>query len=172
MTTHSYPSPRPRIRFIPTVPSTAASMPMPPGGGDDPRLVAEPGGVRRKRLPNKGSFPPHVSGNPKGRPKGAKGTKAIVRKILSAPVDVQTARGTRKIALFEALVKKEVALAAEGDWRARKTVFELSKWAMNDAADAPTQMTEASTAELTETGKSIIAWFEDEVTHRNQGAKD
>ena len=135
--TATYPNPRPRLRVIPVDPipmpdRETAQQQLP--DSDAARLAADRSGSRKRRLPNKGSFQKGVSGNLKGRPKGAKGVKPMIRKALSSLVDVKTSRGATKVAIFEALVKKEVALAADGDWRARRTVFELGKWALADNA--------------------------------------
>lgn len=170
MTTLLFPSPRPRIRFRAATPVVHSAETI----GEDhaqreetPRVIAEPGKRRRKREPNTGSFQKGLSGNPRGRPRGAKGAKAMVRKALASRINVQTARGSRKVAIFEALLKKEVSLAAEGDWRARRTVFELGKWALGESAELPLEADAASAENLTETGRAIIDWFTDEITSRD-----
>ena len=167
MTMPSYASPRPRFRVVPlTPPPTPADEPVADvelEGGALPRLTADPGRRRRKRTPNKGSFKEGVSGNPRGRPKGAKGVKPMVRKVLSDRIPVQTSRGSKDVAYFEALLKKEAAMAAEGDWRARRTIFEFAKWALGGDAELPADVAAASSEELTATGKDILAWYADEV---------
>jgi Family of unknown function (DUF5681) len=114
----------------------------------------------KKRKANKGSYEPGVSGNPKGRPKGAKGTKAMVRKILSKPTPVRSGGKTKVVPLFDALVLKEVELAANGDWRARKTVLELARWALPEEVPG-TKHHEPTTAD-----DSILSWFTGEVEAR------
>jgi Family of unknown function (DUF5681) len=115
---------------------------------------------QKKRKANKGSYEPGVSGNPKGRPKGAKGTKAMVRKILSKPTPVRSGGKTKVVPLFDALVLKEVELAANGDWRARKTVLELARWAL------PEEVLGTKHHEPTTADDSIISWFTGEVEAR------
>jgi hypothetical protein len=62
------------------------------------------------------------------------------------------------------LVLKERELALQGDWRARKTMLELGRWAMpeevvEEAGLAPPEASEAD--------RSIIEWFESEVCEKN-----
>lgn len=166
MTSPSYPSPRPRVRVITTTPLNPECEP--PSGSEPEadaaqRLTADPDRRRRKRKPNKGSFPKGVSGNLRGRPKGAKGVKPMVRKILSGRIPIQTSRGSKKVAYLEALLKKEAAMAAEGDWRARRTIFEFAKWALGDNAELPADVATASPEELTKSGKEILAWYSEEI---------
>ena len=174
MTTPSFPSPRPRIRFRPIAPQTDIPGDYAEADGERPRLLADPPGTKKgpKREANKGSFQAGVSGNPRGRPLGAKGAKSTVRKALKGPVEVQTAKGRKKVAIFEAIVKKEIALAAEGDWRARKTVFELARWALGDSDEGLALSGVAAPDELTDAGRVIIDWFTDEIRARDNSTDE
>lgn len=144
---------------------------------DTPPDIAEEEDARRKREPNSGSFKKGHSGNPKGRPKKAKGSKAIVRKALLESVEVKI-KGDRKskMTAFEALVMKERAAAFAGDWRARNTMFALARWALADREDERGDIdTPAVTSEgeLTETGQAILEWFTHEVrAHRSDTPAD
>jgi hypothetical protein len=161
--------PPPRRRIVKTPEAEpgerlVADMPLEEEGGD----------ARRKREPNSGSFQKGQSGNPKGRPKKAKGSKAIVRKILLEVVEVKV-KGDRKkkATVFEALVMKERAAAFAGDWRARNTMFALGRWALIDRDDEQGDVaTPAVTATggLTETGKAILDWFAHEVRSNDPDA--
>lgn len=129
------------------------------GVGDEPRLVADPAPEKtRKRKPNSGSMKPGETRNPNGRPKGAKGTKAMARKLLSRTMDIRDGGRTRKSSMYEALLLKELQMAFEGDWRARRTVLELGRWALPEAD--PVKVA-ASTSD--ETDRAILRWFEDEI---------
>ena len=120
----------------------------------------------KKRVPNSGSFKKgEPSRNPKGRPKGAKGRKAVVRKILLEPVTVRLPTGPKKLTVFEALLLKERDLAFSEDWRARKTMLELGRWALPE--DVLEEAGVAPSAD-TETDRAILAWFEDEVRQKDQ----
>jgi len=124
----------------------------------------------RKRQPNSGSFRKgEPSRNPKGRPKGAKGKKSVVRKVLLEPVTVRLPGGPRKLTVFEALLLRERDLAFSGDWRARKTMLELGRWALPDDV-----LEDAGVAPATdpETDRAIVEWFEEEVRQQERQKKD
>jgi len=138
------------------------------GTGDEPRLVASPApSSRRKREPNSGSMKKGETRNPHGRPKGAKGTKAMVRKVLSQKMTIREKGASRKVTLFHALLLKEVEIAFAGGRQARKTVLELGRWALPE--EAPGGAAEqAVTTDATD--EAILAWFEGELRARD--AKD
>jgi len=124
----------------------------------------------KKRQPNSGSFRKgEPSRNPNGRPKGAKGKKSVVRKVLLEPVTVRLPGGSRKLTVFEALLLRERDLAFSGDWRARKTMLELGRWALPDDV-----LEEAGVAPATdpETDRAILEWFEEEVRQQERQKKD
>lgn len=101
-----------------------------------------------------------MDGNLHGRSKGAKGTKAMVRKMLRKPTPVRSGGKTKSIPPFFALVLEEIELAANGDWRARKTVLDLARWALPE--DVPgTKHHEPTTAD-----DSILQSFTGEVEAR------
>lgn len=125
----------------------------------------------KKRAPNSGSMKKGETRNPKGRPKGAKGTKSKVRKVLQGKVTIREGGRPKKVTLFDALLLKEVELAFSGDWRARANVLALGRWALpeEDPIAATTSLLERS-----DTDKTVIAWFEEEVKARlsSEGAHD
>lgn len=166
------PSPRPRMRIRPV---SVSSHEVPPALDQESDSAPR----QRKREPNRGSFPPGVSGNRRGRPtdeelarRAKKDAKVSARKVLGAKITVQTAKGPKKVETFIALVKKEVSLAADGDWRARKTIFDLAKWASIDSPDQPLHLDTASPDDLTATGQAIIDWFEEEIRGRDQDEEE
>ncbi len=134
--------------------------------GGAPRLVADPAPERpRKRKPNSGSMKRGETRNPNGRPRGAKGSKAMARRLLSRTMDIRDGGRTRKASMFEALLLKELQMAFDGDWRARRTVLELGHWALPEAD--PVKSVAASSDE---TDRAILKWFEDEI--RNGSARE
>ena len=136
----------------------------------EPRLIADPFGPdRRKRLPNSGSMKKGETRNPSGRPRGAKGTKAMVRKVLSAKTAVREGGRTRKVTLYHALLMKELEMAIGGDWRARKTILELGRWALPEEAFVPVGEVETG---LKEADEAIIKWFEGELKARPGSESD
>lgn len=124
---------------------------------------------RRKRKPNSGSMKKGETRNPNGRPKGAKGTKAMVRKVLSQKTTIKDGGKTRKATLFEALFLKEVQKAFEGDWRARRTAIELGRWALPE--DHPLAAN-SSSRDSSETDEAILDWFKGQVTASKKDQSD
>jgi uncharacterized protein DUF5681 len=73
--------------------------------------------------PDEGKFKKGQSGNPKGRPKGAKGVKTLVAQELKASITVQQNGKKTRIRQSEALVKRLVNDALQGRDRPRDTVL-------------------------------------------------
>lgn len=143
----------------PTRPTVRVRTRKPPGASDQ-RLVADPAPpARKKRQPNSGSMKPGETRNPNGRPKGAKGTKAMARKVLSTKTTIKDGGVTRKVSLYHALLLKEMERALAGDWRARKMILELGRWALPE--EDP--FTSASSPVNEATDQAILEWFEEEV---------
>jgi len=65
------------------------------------------------------------SGNPKGRPKGAKSLNTIVRENMTQKVSVRTPTGERRISRIEALMHKAVEQAMKGNPRALAEMLKL-----------------------------------------------
>ena len=87
------------------------------------------GEVGYRRPPVSTRFKPGRSGNPSGRPKGAKGTKATAKRVLmekhrADPEGTGRAREYTALELTILLLKK---LAAGGDQRAYRTLMDLSR---------------------------------------------
>jgi Family of unknown function (DUF5681) len=78
--------------------------------------------------PEASRFPKGVSGNPRGRPKGALNFKTLLRQTLSEKV-VITENGKRKIASkFEAVIWKLVSKAMKGDMVAVRLLLSQSSF--------------------------------------------
>lgn len=126
------------------------------------RLTANaPEAPSKRRLPNSVSFKKgEPSRNPKGRPRGAKGVKAMARKVLLEPVKIRMPSGQKNVPVFLALLLQERDLAFQKDWRARKTMLEIGRWALPEDV-----LEEAGVSPVTdpETDRAIIAWFEEEI---------
>lgn len=75
--------------------------------------------------PSHSRFKPGQSGNPKGRPKGAKSFNTIIRENLLRRVGVRTPAGTKKVTHIEALVMKTIESGTKGDLRA---IGKLVSW--------------------------------------------
>jgi hypothetical protein len=159
---NSRPLPPVRIRRRPEPKSDPVEQP-----GSAERLIADPARApRKKRLPNRGSFKRgEPSRNPKGRPKGAKGKKALVRRVLLEPITVRLPTGQKRLSVFEALLLKERDLAFSGDWRARKTILEFGRWALPEDMLEDVGVAPASDAEA---DRAILEWFEEEVREKER----
>ncbi len=77
------------------------------------------------RPPRAQRFRPGQSGNPRGRPKSARGLSALVKRALDEKVEAKENGKLRRITKLEAVVKQLVNRAANGDQRATQFVFSL-----------------------------------------------
>ena len=65
------------------------------------------------------------SGNPRGRPPGAKNLKTLLSEALNEPVIVTENGGHRKITKRQAIIKQLVNQSATADWRAVKILLDM-----------------------------------------------
>ena len=77
--------------------------------------------------PKTSQFKPGQSGNPKGRPKGARGLKQVVRAALDDEVDLVAGGKSMKITKREVVVLKLIQKAAGGDVRAIDSILNLDQ---------------------------------------------
>ena len=73
--------------------------------------------------PMQGRFPKGRSGNPKGRPKRAKGFRTIVRQQLETPVEVRVSGRVTKISKRELMISQMINKAATGDSRSAELLM-------------------------------------------------
>ena len=109
-------------------------------------------------------FKPGQSGNPNGRPKGAKGLNTIVRETLSGKLTVRTPEGTKKISKIEAVLQKTLEKALKGDARAQFELMKLWRVAVPDAPEAADL--EGTGERLSSADLAILAAFEAQLTER------
>lgn len=64
--------------------------------------------------PKNSQFKKGQSGNPKGRPKGEKNKKSVIREVIERKVTIRQNGEKRQASVFEALVESIVAHALEG----------------------------------------------------------
>jgi hypothetical protein len=81
--------------------------------------------VGYKKPPKHAQFPPGKSGNPNGRPKGAKSPTG--HEVFDQPVTVTQKGKTKKIPAIDAILNQVVIDAMKGDHKARKLA--LDTWA-------------------------------------------
>ena len=77
------------------------------------------------RPPHHTRFKKGRSGNPKGRPGGAKNLSTVLSEALNERVIIAENGGRRKITKRQAIIKQIVNQAAKGDWRAAKLLFDI-----------------------------------------------
>jgi hypothetical protein len=77
------------------------------------------------RPPHHTRFQKGRSGNPKGRPGGAKNLSTVLSEALNERVIIAENGGRRKISKRQAIIKQIVNQAAKGDWRAAKLLFDI-----------------------------------------------
>ncbi|MEO0750456.1 MAG: DUF5681 domain-containing protein [Pseudomonadota bacterium] len=75
--------------------------------------------------PKSGQFKKGQSGNPKGRPKGAKGLKASLKRELESSITVRERGREVKLSKAEVLAKGLMGDALKGDAKARTEVLRL-----------------------------------------------
>ena len=92
--------------------------------------------VGYKKPPRHTRFKAGQSGNPRGRPKGAKGLNTIVRENLTQKVAVRTPEGEKKISRMEALFLKKIELAMKGNLKAMSALTKLYPVAVPDDKNA------------------------------------
>ena len=89
------------------------------------------------RPPAKNQFRPGQSGNPRGRPKGARNLSSVIAATLNERVAVTENGRRRHITKLEAAVKQLVNRAASGEARATQLLFALV--AANDSKPPETE---------------------------------
>jgi len=78
-----------------------------------------------KKPPKHSRFKPGQSGNPKGRPKGARSLQTIVRELMTQKVPIRTAQGIKKMTHMEALMHKALEQGYAGNLRALTSIIQL-----------------------------------------------
>lgn len=96
------------------------------------------------RPPKKSQFRKGQSGNPKGRPKGAKGFAATMQRQLARKVPVRQGNQTVWMTVEEALSSRALELASKGNIAALRLVFGMERefseravYASGGAAEPP-----------------------------------
>ena len=82
--------------------------------------------VGRGKPPVAGQFKPGRSGNPKGRPKGARNVSTVIDEVLNERIAVTERGRHRTITTIEALVRGLRADALAGNPKSRLTLISLA----------------------------------------------
>ena len=122
---------------------------------DPPSPDEDEEGVGYKRPPRKHRFKPGHSGNPRGRTKGAKGLKTILKKELSGRVRITENGKTRTISKMELLIKRLVEKGGKGDFKSLAKLLDLGTivFGMDDEDQSATVLTREEQAIIDEAAK-------------------
>ncbi len=109
--------------------------------------------------PKSGRFKPGQSGNPKGRPKGAKNLKTELEEELLEKVPIKEHGKVRKVSKQRALLKAQMAKAMKGDPRAANVIINMvyRLLAIDATVDEVEDLTEADHAILKHFEKKVLA---------------
>lgn len=97
--------------------------------------------------PKSGQFKKGQSGNPKGRPKGAKGVKASLKRELESSITVRERGREIKLSKAEVLAKGLVGDALKGDAKARMELLRLDDEFFGEDRSAGTHYVQAAAPE-------------------------
>jgi len=86
------------------------------------------------RPPGEHRFKPGRSGNPRGRPKGAKNEEMILNNLLNRRIEIRESGRLRKITVLEAMLLKFAEEALKGDPKA--ATFLLNRYRSPEANEA------------------------------------
>ena len=112
--------------------------------------------------PKHHQFKPGQSGNPRGRPKGAKSTATIIDEILSRKVRIRSERGVRKITVHEAMLMGFADQGLKGDTKSAGFLL--------DRKDRAQAAGEQANTETTPDEQEIIEFFLKK--HKPKGQKE
>lgn len=120
-------------------PAPAAVPPVsePVAGSAPTHGDALPYEVGYKRPPKHTRFVKGQSGNPKGRPKGAKGFNTIVRETMTAKIKIRTAKGRKSTTNVQALMMQALESALKGSQRDRHELLRYYREAIPDEPETP-----------------------------------
>ena len=107
--------------------------------------------------PKHSQFRKGQSGNPKGRPQGARNLKTELEEEFSERIPVKEDGKSKKVPKQRAMIKALMARAVTGDVRAATLLFTMWLKVMPVGADMPTE------DELTPTDRKILEEFRMEV---------
>jgi hypothetical protein len=89
--------------------------------------------VGYSKPPREHRFQPGKSGNPKGRPKGAKNTATLLRELLDRKVEMRSGGILRRVSLREAMLTRFAEAALKGDTKAAG--FLLQRYDMEEGVN-------------------------------------
>jgi hypothetical protein len=101
--------------------------------------------VGYRRPPAEHRFKTGQSGNPNGRPKGAKSHGLILRELLNRKIEVRESGRARKITVFEAILLRFTEDALKGNTKTAAFLFD--RYERNEEIQAGGESSQLSTQE-------------------------
>jgi Family of unknown function (DUF5681) len=95
------------------------------------------GGSGYRKPPHEHQFQPGESGNPKGRPKGAKNESTILREILARKIETRSGGRVRKITILEAILLRMTEDSLKGN--IRSAAFLLNRYGAMVSGELPVE---------------------------------
>ena len=88
--------------------------------------------------PSRSRFRPGQSGNVKGRPRGRKNLKTLIKQAMTATITVQEGTSGRQVTKLEGVVLRQLQNALKGNDRSAMAVIKMANemGLLDDAADA------------------------------------
>jgi hypothetical protein len=114
--------------------------------------------------PTASQFKPGQSGNPKGRPKGRKNFKTLIRNAMTAKISIQENGRNKQVSKLEGVVLRQIQSALQGDDKSAMAVMKIASQLnlLDDVGDnAPVE------APLSANDERILQ----ELANRRHGAK-
>ena len=108
-------------------------------------------------------FKPGQSGNAKGRPRGHKNLKTVIRQAMTARISIQEGSSSRQVSKLEGVVLRQLQSALKGDDRSAMAVMKIATQLgfLDDALEA------SSETSLSESDERILQ----ELVKRRHGGK-
>lgn len=78
------------------------------------------------RPPMSSRFKPGTSGNSKGRPKGRKNLKTLIRQAMTANIAVREGSASRRVSKIEGVVLRQLESALKGNDRSAMAVIKMA----------------------------------------------
>jgi hypothetical protein len=114
--------------------------------------------------PPEHQFRPGKSGNPKGRPKGAKNEATILHDLLHRKVEIRDGGRKRKITVLEAILLRFTEDALKGN--TKSAAFVLSRLAANQSGES------APGGDLSEEDHEVLEAFARRFTAQHKDKKE
>ena len=125
------------------------------------------------RPPKTKQFKPGQSGNPNGRPKGAKNLETLLELELEKKVKVKENGVIRTVSKRDLLVTQLVNKGAAGDNRAVQTIMKIMEPTQARAANKEEGYDQSGDGSLDADDKAILArYIADEIKHTTQPASE